>query len=507
LKKVIELIRVSTSEQAGDDRASIPAQKAANRKTAAAYGLTIIKTVEMSDVSGTAVLRAPEMQELLRLIESPEIKGVVVREFSRVMRPDNFGDYVLFQVFQDTGTLLYLPDGPLDFNSKTGKLVAGLRAIISGNELSEIRERVWSAKEEMRRAGKHTGCSVNLPFGVGYSKEQGFFFMPEAEMVRDAFRRLLSGETSYTELAKPLGFTAQGMRTLFTNAIYTGWRVYNKKRNMAPSAKRYSAGGRQGDRPKILRDPDEVIRVKVISTPLVTDTEFQRVQEIVALKDSHHWRHRSGVKHNFTYNGFLQCSECGSNLYGRDGSGFYYVCRQRFDSRVGERCLTKYMNRDRLEGKLDGIFSDRLTNREFMAGLLRALDAKSETDGSRARITRLQADLTNLRAKRTRVLDAFFEAVLTRAERDQRLSEIDTRLKGTKDSLVREAPPQKVSLRSLMTAFAPLFDWQFMNRESKRRILAVTVPEIRVANYQVQGVAVTAPALCGYVENRSGEVF
>jgi hypothetical protein len=48
----------------------------------------------MSDVSGTAVLCAPEMQELLRLIESPDIHGVIAKEFSRLMRPENFKDYV-----------------------------------------------------------------------------------------------------------------------------------------------------------------------------------------------------------------------------------------------------------------------------------------------------------------------------------------------------------------------------------------------------------------------------
>jgi site-specific DNA recombinase len=511
VKKVIELIRVSTSEQAAEDRASIPAQRAANRKTAAAFGLTIIKSIEMSDVSGTAVLRAPEMQDLLRLIESPDIEGVVVREFSRVMRPDNFGDYVLFQVFQDTGTLLYLPDGPLDFNSKTGKLVAGLRAIISGNELSEIRERVWTAKEEMRREGKHVNGAIALPLGVGYSKEKGFFFTPESEMVRDAFRRLLSGETSYTALGKRLGFTPQGMRAVFTNPIYTGWRVYDKKRNMASSAKRYAAGGRQGDRPKILRDPDEVIRVKVISDPLVTEAEFLRAQEIVKLKRANNWRHRSGgVKPHFTYNGFLLCSECGSILYGKNATGgtgngrrlatcFYYGCRRRFR---GQQCMTPFMQRDRLEEKLDGIFTERLTNRDFLTALLRDLDEKSETSTSHSRMARLQAEVTNLRAKRVRVLDAYFEAVLTRADRDTRLAEIDMRMKSTEELLLREAPVQKVSLRALMTALAPLYEWRFMNRESKRRILAVTVPEIRVSNYHVEGVAVSTSALCGDVETR-----
>ena len=55
-KKCIELIRVSTEGQAADDRASIPAQRAINRRTAANYGLDIVKSIEISDVSGASVL-------------------------------------------------------------------------------------------------------------------------------------------------------------------------------------------------------------------------------------------------------------------------------------------------------------------------------------------------------------------------------------------------------------------------------------------------------------------
>ena len=153
MKRSIELIRVSTESQAGSDRASIPAQRAINRRTALAYGLTIVRSIEMSDVSGAAVLSAPEIKELLNLMNDSEIHGVVAREFSRLMRPENFGDYALLQAFADSNTILYLPEGPIDFASKTGRLMGTIRAAIAGMERTEILERIWSAKEEKRKSG------------------------------------------------------------------------------------------------------------------------------------------------------------------------------------------------------------------------------------------------------------------------------------------------------------------------------------------------------------------
>src|SRR3989338_3849097 len=168
MKKAIELARVSTEGQATEDRAGIPAQRAANRRTAEQYGLEIVKTIELSDVSGGAVLLAREIKELLRLIESPQIHGVVTKEFSRLMRPEKFTDYALLQAFADTNTVLYLPEGPIDLASKSGRLLGTIRAAIAGLERTEILERIWAAKEEKRKAGKHPQGWITLPFGVGY---------------------------------------------------------------------------------------------------------------------------------------------------------------------------------------------------------------------------------------------------------------------------------------------------------------------------------------------------
>jgi hypothetical protein len=315
-------------------------------------------------------------------------------------------------------------------------------------------------------------------------------------MVREAFARLLSGETSYTELGKPIGFTPQGMHTIFANPIYMGWRVYDKKRDMSPGAKRFRAGGRQGDRPKIARNPEEIIRVRVLTPPLVSESEFARAQEIIAAKTLRHWKHRPGTAHNFTYAGFLTCALCESPVYGKNASGLYYICRRRFWHHSG-KCAARYMGRDRLELKLDEVLSQRLTDREFLGGVLRGIEAAADESLSRDRMLRMQTEIKRLRAKRTRILDAFFEGLVGKEERDDRLRDVDTRSRMLEEAMLREAPAPRATLASLMVILAPLFEWRFIDRESKRRILAVTVPEIRVADYAVRGVSVIGPSVCG----------
>jgi DNA invertase Pin-like site-specific DNA recombinase len=152
MKKVIELIRVSTEGQAASDRASIPAQRVANRQTCARNDLEIVRSIELADVSGACVLLASEIQDLIKWMQSPEIHGVVAREFSRLMRPEKFEDYALLQVFVDSRTVLYLPDGPIDLSNKTGRLMGTIRAAMAGMERSEILERIWSAKERKASA-------------------------------------------------------------------------------------------------------------------------------------------------------------------------------------------------------------------------------------------------------------------------------------------------------------------------------------------------------------------
>jgi DNA invertase Pin-like site-specific DNA recombinase len=499
-RKVIELVRVSTEGQASEDKASIPAQKAVNRRTCVQYDLEIVGTIQISDVSGASVLRTPEMAELLQRIESPDIHGVVAREFSRLMRPENFSDYALLQAFVETGTVLYLPEGPIDLSTKTGRLMGTIRAAIAGMERGEILERIWTAKEEKRRRGQLAQSANVLPFGVGYEEGQGFYYKPEARLVQEAFRCVLSGNHSYSKLAKSLGVTPRGMHLILRNPIYTGWRVIDKKRD--PSAKgRYSKEhGRQADRRKIQRAPDEVIRVRVIQDPLISDEEFQAVQRTMDLKTAKHWRSQPDLQHRFTYNGFLVCALCGAVIHTALARRDYYACKGR---RVSHRCDAGYMGREKLEARIDYLLSRQLTDPSFLQRCAETLTRRCQDVRPPATQERLRAELNRLSQKRERILDSFYEGVLDREARNRRLSKVDEEIQTAQQNLASEHPPVPVDSKALLEAFAPLAEWEYWTRAQKRAVLAALAPEIRVANYEVESLGLN-PELFSNEHTRTG---
>lgn len=501
-KDAIELIRVSTEGQAAQDRAGIPAQRAVNRKTAAQHGLNIVKSIEISDVSGAAVLRTPEIQELLRLIESPQIHGVVAKEFSRLMRPENFSDYVLLQAFADSNTVLYLPEGPIDLSSKSGRLLGTIRAAMAGLERSEILERMWLAKEEKRRRGENPQSYVTLPTGVNFDRISGrWSYTPEAEKIKEAFRMFLSGNTSYSDIGQKLGIDPPSLKVMLRNPIYSGWRIISQKRDPSPAAHKAKPDGRQADRPKINRSPDEIIRIKVIDQPLISEEEFQRAQQIMAAKRLKHWRADPDHHQRWTYNGFLTCGLCENLVYtkfyhGRD----YYICKTRRKTRG---CSGSYMRRVQLEEKLDDIFENRFTDSNFLTDLAEGQLSATVEQGRTLKIEKAQSEIERLSKKRGRVLDSYFEGILNREERDQKLHELDRDLALYEQWLSEEAPLRSVSPEVLSEVFSVFSEWKHLSRDDKRKLLSCLVPEIRVANYEVYGVSLMSAAFRGDEESHN----
>jgi hypothetical protein len=71
--------------------------------------------------------------------------------------------------------------------------------------------------------------------------------------------------------------------------------------------------------------------------------------------------------------------------------------------------------------------------------------------------------------------------------------------------LTKERPSVSLSNLSVLTkALAPLAEWRYWSREQKRTLLAALVPEIRVADYEVESLGLN-PAIFSNENTRSGK--
>jgi hypothetical protein len=155
------------------------------------------------------------------------------------------------------------------------------------------------------------------------------------------------------------------------------------------------------------------------------------------------------------------------------------------------------MRRDRMEEKLDDLFSKRLTDRAYLKEIIDLMTAQRASTRGKNSIQRLRAQIEQLKGKRVRVIDAYTDGAIDRNDRDLRLMKIDNDIHRSTESLLREAPDnQVITPESLSLAFVPLLHWRFLGREHKRRLLSALIKDIHVEKYNVHGI--TLRSLFGF---------
>jgi len=494
MTSVIELLRVSTETQAAEDRAGLPAQRATNRRTAAEYGLTIIETVEIVE-SGAEVARTPGMARVLEAIASGRAQGVVLAEYSRLFRPDRWTDLAVLQTFADHGALLYLPSGPIDLRSEPGFVQASVHNLLAALERRRIRERMERGKEEIRRRGGRA-AGFN-PMGLEWDRKQGWRYTPEIERVKMLFRLYLSGEERrYKQLGERVGLKPESVRAILRNPIYCGWRVYQWKRDTGPTGTRISRSGRKYQR-VIPRQPDEIVRVRLDIEPIITEAEWQQVQEIMALRGRRRTLAREGARERYLYRGMLAC-RCGLSIYGlrKPAKGrirFYYSCRAKNDKRMSPAdCDNVYMRVDRLESALDDVIQRCLTQPDVIVA---AVEAHNSSLGLSWRsidpdTEALEQRRVELLRKEGRVIDAYVDGLITKAERDRRLAAIEREGKALAELAAAPGPrpAEALDADAVLAMVGVLARWRHLNWSQRRRILEALAPSFVVWRYSIDGV-------------------
>lgn len=438
-RRVVGLVRVSTISQYADSRGGPPRQRAVIEATIKNKNLDCLRVYELADVSGTDVIRNPTVIEILQLVSSGVVTGLVVADLDRLFRPSEPTDYAILQVFKDTGAIIYSGDTEYNLQSKDSALFANIRSAISGFELQLMRERQEGAKEARRRAGKCATPLHTLPLGISYNhKTERWSFNEKVATVVELFRLVdEEGICNYCELERRTGTKSRTAYYLLRNPIYTGWRVISEKRG----GKKISKAGKTY-RVKIARKPEDVIRTKVLDA-VVSQEQFDRVQALLA---DIHANHRAAWQQNQAFNfltGIGFCAYCGERIYGASGKSRsrprhgYYVCKRNyylFKKKMGgckQQNLKQQATDDMVEQFAVKILTDPATLQQIIEQHMR----RTSSVISPFPVDAGGAQSAALKRKLTRLLEAYENGVLEldeyRTRRDalrHQLDEIERRV-------------------------------------------------------------------------------
>lgn len=484
---VVELIRVSTAEQAKEGRAGIARQEAACRRAVENHGLEVVRAVRLIDVSGTCVQNAPEMDEIMGLIRVGRARGIVAADFDRLLRPDDFRSLAVLQDIKEAGALIYLPDQAVDLNTQGGWLISGMQSMIAGNELAQIKKRLNGAKEAMRRRGEHPGADNLLPLGVSYDrKAKRYYYNDDAPLVARIFEAFYRGEQNISELGRMFGIERARAGKMLRNQLYIGWRVYDRRRG----GDRYArTDGRMGEMRKVPRPPDEVFRVHVIEDPLVPEALFWAVQDILDGRSRKIIQARMKGRGEALFAGFVRCGICGERIY-TSGRGEvrrgarYYVCRRlsSWCKKRGMRCTLPRLQVPKVDAMLVEFVASRLADEEYVLAQTEGLVSRAESTARAQEIEQGERQIAAIKRKRARLLDVYLNGDIEREDLDKKAEELRREQERTEARVARlrteasetDSAQYADAVRQIAEAFA---EFPFWTRKEQRAILEDIRPE------------------------------
>ena len=151
------------------------------------------------------------------------------------------------------------------------------------------------------------------------------------------------------------------------------------------------------------------------------------------------------------------------------------------------------MLKHKLEPRIDELLGEKLMTPGFLASVIDEYNDAVERSAPTSRVDAqaVRAKLDTLSEKRRRILDGFFEGVVSKEERDRRLEDVKRDVAVHHNMLLETVPEQQPSTLDFDTVLAleePLAEWEFLERKDRRALLATLCPEISIYRYTVKSL-------------------
>jgi site-specific DNA recombinase len=260
-------------------------------KWAADRGFNIVDVFEDIDLSAyKRTVKRPEFERMLSAVRDRDIDGVVAWKIDRISRRQR--DLVrLDEECEEAGGFIVTVVDGIDTRQPTGRFVAEMLVAQARMESENSSVRIARAMEAMAKSGRPAAGGTR-PFG--YTMDRRRVISEEAELIKEATRRVLEGESirrvcmewERRGVLSPAGkpWQVPPMRRLLTNPMLSGQRVY--KETLI-----------SGQWPAIL-SAEDTARLRLL------------------LLDPARRKQTSNARTSLL-SGFLRCGRCGGNLVSR----------------------------------------------------------------------------------------------------------------------------------------------------------------------------------------------
>jgi len=358
-------------------------------------------------VSGESVAARPRVQALLDAVADGQYHAVLCMDIDRLGRGDMQDQGLILSTFRRSETKIITPQRTYDLTDETDETMTEFLAFFARQEYKIIRKRMRQGTMACLEEG---GYIANAPFGYEQcriNKKPTLRIVPEeAEIVRLIFRRYNSG-IGATAIANELNamgsiprrntqWSKSTVRYLLRNPVYTGKVVFNRYKHT-------KKGSHGADRNIIRANPeDKWLISEGLHDAIVSQEEFDRAQTV--RQKRYVPSRQDGTIHN-QFAGVFKCDICGKNMQTLTApkGGPYLACGTPGCCAMAKEQYVEEALLEALEDRLEAI---RYQPEEDLSADLKTAEQE---------LAALEAEITRVRSRRTRLYDLLEDGIYDRA--------------------------------------------------------------------------------------------
>src|SRR5439155_21521405 len=181
------------------------------------------------------------------------------------------------------------------------------------------------------------------------------------------------------------------------------------------------------------------------------------------------------------------------------GTKDFYICKSHHAREKRKRalrglkpCANRCMLRKKLEPKIDYVLSGTLCDQDFLERVIAEYNEELRRQAPAAPLDQsaLAARIKTLQEKKRRILDTFFDGMITKSERDQRVEEVEQEIsvyhRLAQQFASEPQRPELLDVDAVLALTQPFAEWKFLSRDDRRALLQILCPEISVTCYKIK---------------------